>query len=84
MAHLIYLVMNIMLNCLIQVKNYGTYDLSGDEYNVKLFDTSKKLWHYYCLTKVKLKIFDNLMSLNKTDLYLIRMVRQNLSLNAFH
>ena len=40
---MIYLVMNIMLHCLMQVKNYATSDISGDEYNVKLFDASKKL-----------------------------------------
>ena len=37
----------------------STYGISGDEYNIKLFSTSKSLWHHYWLAKVRSRIFDD-------------------------
>lgn len=44
---------------------------------IKLFDVSKNLWYHYGLAKVQLRIFDDFISINKTDLHLIKMVRRN-------
>ena len=54
----------------------SAYGIYGDEYNIKLFGTSKNLWHHYWIAKVKLRLFDDLIwSLNKTKLHLHKMVR---------
>ena len=41
----------------------STYGISGDEYNVQLFGTSKSPWHHYWPEKVRLRI---LMILSKS------------------